>query len=136
MGFFFFQMALFISHVLGFFFFLALFQSILSTTVTFSEQLFLQSIFFYRGAHVWTVTSLQQLFAQNSYFSRVKLLPRSHPLRTGSSLSLLLFGTVLFLAEELFRIKISTEELLFGSRYFCTAYQLFLHFGHIYWRNP
>ena len=45
-------MTIFISHVLGFFFFLTLPQSNhLTTTVTFSEQLFLQSIFFYRGAH-------------------------------------------------------------------------------------
>ena len=34
-----------------------------------------------------------------------------------SSLGQLLFGTATFLAEELFRTKIPTEELLFLSRY-------------------
>ena len=55
----------------------------------------------------------------------MKRLPRSHPLTVGSCLRLLLFGIVLFLAEELFRIKIYTEEVLFRSIYFYTAYQLF-----------
>ena len=55
----------------------------------------------------------------------MKLLTRSHPLTVGSCLRLLLFGIVLFLAEELFRIKIYTEEVLFRSIYFYTAYQLF-----------
>ena len=39
-------------------------------------------------------------------------------MRIESSLGQLLFGTPTVLVEELFRIKISTEELLFPIRYF------------------
>ena len=95
-----------------------LFQSnYFDTTVTFSDQLFLQgSCFFFWGA-LFSEQSLfsKQLFFQKSYFFGAKLLPSSYFLRIGSSLGQLL------LAEELFRIKISTEELPFRSRYFCTA---------------
>ena len=60
-------------------------------------------------------------FFQNSYFFRAKLLPKSHFLWIESSLGQLLFVTASFLAEVLFRIKISIEGQLFRSRYFCTA---------------
>ena len=72
-----------------------------------------------------------QLFFQNSFFFRVKILQSSHSLRIGSYLRRLFFGTTIFLAEELFRIKISKEELLFQSRNFCTAWTFSgkLHFG-------
>ena len=79
--------------------------------------------FFYR-----TVTYLLQLLFQKSYFFRVKFLPSGHFLRISrhflrieSSLGQFLFGTATFLVEDLFRIKISTEKLLFWSRYFCIA---------------
>ena len=60
-------------------------------------------------------------FFQNGYFFRAKLLPSSRFLGIGSSLGKLLFGPATFLVEEMFRMKISTEELLFRNRYFCTA---------------
>ena len=81
-----------------------------------SEQLlFLRSSVFER------VIFLQQLFFQNTYFFEAKLLLSSHVLRIGSSLGQLLLGTDTFLADELLRIKISTEELLCRSMCFCTA---------------
>ena len=91
-----------------------------------TEQLLFQSSCFFRAS-----TFFWQLSFQNSYFFRAKLLPSSHHLRIGSSLGYLLFGTVTFLAKELFRIKICTEELLFWSRYLCTASTISeeLHFG-------
>ena len=79
------------------------------------QLLFLRSFFFRKA------TYLQQLFFfQNNYFFRVKLLSSSHFLRMGNSLGSLLFGTATFLAKDLFTIKISIEELLFRSGYFCT----------------
>ena len=77
-----------------------------------------------------TITSSQQLFFQNSYFFRAKLLRSSHYLRIRRSLGQFLFGTATFLEEELLRMKMSVEDLLFQSRFFCTESQVFLlHFG-------
>ena len=84
-----------------------------------------------RNSFSKTVLYLQQLFFQNNYFSRAKLLPSSHFLGIESSLGQYLFGTATFLEEDLFRMKISTEELLFQSRCFCTAWTFLeeQHFG-------
>ena len=93
------------------------------------EQLFLQSRwifwFFFLGAPF----SEQSLLC--SSFFRVKLLPSSYFVRIGSSLEKLLFEILTFLVEELFSMKISTEELLFRSRYFCKESTFWeeLHFG-------
>ena len=76
---------------------------------------------FYRSSFFRTITSSQQLFFRIATSLRTKLLLTSHFLRKESSLGQLLFGTATFLVEESFRIKISTEELLFRSRYFCTT---------------
>ena len=89
---------------------------------SFLEQLFLQSSCYFWG----TLFSKQSLLRssylfQNIYFFREKLLPSKHFLRIGSYLGKLIFVTANFLVEELFRIKISTEELVFWNRYFCTA---------------
>ena len=90
--------------------FTVLHSNCFDTTVTFSEMLFLQSIcFFLRGSFLRTF----RIFFQNSYFFRAKLLPSSHFLRMGSSLGQLLFRAATLLAKELFKIKISTEELVF-----------------------
>ena len=51
----------------------------------------------------------------------MKLLPSSHLLRIGSSLENLFFETATLLEEELFRMDMSAEELLFRIRHFCTA---------------
>ena len=80
----------------------------------FSEQLFLQSSCF----------SEELLFQNNRFFAAAifsERLPNSHFSGKGSPLGQLLFGTVTFLMEELFRIKISAEKLLFRSRYFSTG---------------
>ena len=89
---------------------------------SFLEQLFLQSSSYFWGSPFSKQSLLRSscLF-QNIYFFREKLLPSKHFLRIGSYLGKLIFGTANFLVEELFRIKISTEELVFWSRYFCTA---------------
>ena len=94
-----------------------------SRVTTSTQQLLSRSSYFFRAPAFFEellfhkVASFEAvIFFQNSYFSREKLLPSSHFLRTESSLGQLLFGTTTFLTEELFRIKISTEELLFPSR--------------------
>ena len=103
-------------------YFFTLFQSnYFDITVTFSEQLFLQNSCFLLRSTFFRTVIFSQLFFQNSFFFRAKILQSSHSLRIGSFLGQLLFGTTIFLAEELFRIKISTEELIFQSRYFSTA---------------
>ena len=76
---------------------------------------------FLRSSVFEKAISLQQLFFQNTYFFGATLLLSRHFLRIGSSIGQLFFGTASFLAKELLRIKISTEELLYRSRYFCTA---------------
>ena len=85
------------------------------------QQLLFRSIYFF-GSYVFlrssffkTVTSLQQLLFRNSYFFRAKLLPRSHHLKIRGSSRQLLFRKADFLVEDLFRIKIPTQELHFGS---------------------
>ena len=87
------------------------------TTTT--QQLLFRSSYFFRIAAFFsffrTVTFSQKLFFQNSFFFKVNLPQSSHFLRIGSSLC----GS--YFSEELFRIKISKKELLFLSRYFCTA---------------
>ena len=106
--------------------------SLLAYVTTFSGQLYFRRNYFFtlfqsncfRAGAVFsffrTVTFSQELFFQNSFFFGAKILQSSHFLRIGSSLRHLLFGNTI-LSEELFRIKISKKELLFQSRYFCTA---------------
>ena len=104
-------------------YFFTLFQShYFDTTVTFLEQLFLQGSCFFWGASFSEKPLIcsSYFFFQNNYFFRVKLLSSSHFLRMGNSLGSLFFGTATFLAKDLFTIKISIEELLFRSGYFCT----------------
>ena len=80
--------------------------------------------------------SEQSFFISVSYFSEYLIFQSEtyteQPiLRIGSSLGQLTDVTATFLEEELFRIKISTEELLFWSRY-CYTISNFsgkLHFG-------
>ena len=91
-----------------------------------TQQLLSRSSYFFRTAaflrsSFFITVIFSQIFFQNSFFFRANILQSSHSLRTGSYLGQLLFGTTIFLAEELFRIKISTEELIFQSRYFSTA---------------
>ena len=73
---------------------------------------------------LWRVPSKEQTLFRSTYFFKIfikaKLPPSSHFLTTESSLWKWLFGTSTFFAEEFFKIKIPTEELLFRSRYFCT----------------
>ena len=102
------------------YFFTLLQCSYFDTAVNFLEQLFLQGSWIFWADFFRKSPSSQQLFFQ-SYFFRAKLLPRSQFLRIGSSIGQLLFGTANFLTVELLRIKISTEEVLFRSRNFCTA---------------
>ena len=95
--------------------------------VTISTQQFLsQNINFFTTAAFFEGASFSEQSFFRSYFFRIaffraKILQSSHSLRIGSYLGPLLFGTSIFLAEEQFRIKASTEELLFQSRYFSIA---------------
>ena len=104
-------------------YFFALLQSnSFDTTVTFSEQLFLQNRYVFWGASIFrTVTSLQQSFLQNSNFFRAKLARSSHFLRISNSLQEALFATPTFLVEKLFRIKTFSEEVLSRTRSSCAA---------------
>ena len=74
------------------------------TTITFSEQLFLQSSYFFWGAPFFRTVNLQRSYFFRillecyffSYFFRAKNLLRNYYLRIGSSLWKLLFGTATF----------------------------------------
>ena len=101
-------------------------SSHLFRVTTSTQQILSRSSYFFRTAAFLrrspsrAVTFLQLLY-QNSFFFRAKPLQSKHFLRTGSYLGQLLFEVAIFLAEELLTKKMSTEELLFQSRYFCTA---------------
>ena len=106
--------------------FFTLFQSnYFEAKITFSEQLFLQNSCFLKELLFQNSHFFAAVIFQNSFFFRVKPPQDSLFLKIGSYLEQLFFGAVIFLAEELFGIKISTEVVLFRSRYFC-ADQLFL----------
>ena len=79
-------------------------------TINFSEQLFHQSSCFFWGAPF----SEQSLICSNYFFQKATFSEQNfyfyfYFLRIRSSLGQLLLGTTTFLAEDLFRIKISTE---------------------------
>ena len=99
------------------------FREITST----QQLLFRSSCFFGASDFFWRDPFSGQSILHSSCFFRIAIFsewnvsPSSHHLRIESSLGQLLFGTAAFLAKELFRKKISTEELVFRSRYFCTA---------------
>ena len=81
------------------------------------ELLFRSSSFFRTAAFFWGAPFSEQsfflsIFLQNSSFFRAKRLPNNHILKIGNSL-------VQF--RNSYLQKISTEELLFRSRFFCTT---------------
>ena len=93
----------------------------------FTQQLLFRSNYFF-----WAAVFLEELRFRNCIFLvavifsecllfKAKLLPSSHLLRIGYLLGQLLFGRATFLPDKLFRINISAEEILFRSKYFCTA---------------
>ena len=98
-----------------------------SWVTTSTQQLLVRSSHFFRAATFLrssffrTVTSSKQLFYQNSNFFRPKDTPIRDFLRIRNSSGQLPFGTTAFLVKDLFRIKISIEELLFSSSYTCTS---------------
>ena len=99
---------------------------------TLTQQLLFRSMYFFRAAaflrsSLFLEQSLfsKQLSFQSSYFSRAKHLPSGHFLRIESSLWQLLFRTATILAVVLFKIKISTEELLFYPQK--SSKQILLH---------
>ena len=99
---------------------LKLFQSnYFDTTVTFSEQLFLQSSFFFFEELLFQSSH----FFRSSYFFRTAAFSERNFYRQPlfEKKKLATFRNSYHFAEELFRIKISTEELLFRSRYFSTG---------------
>ena len=89
------------------------------TTVIFSEQLFLQSI-----------CSFDKLLVQNRHFFDVVIFFRiptlwernePPPLENRKFFGVVTFWIGSFLAEELFRMKIFTKDLLFRNRCCCRA---------------
>ena len=90
-----------------------------------TQQLIFRSRYFFRAAAFFEELLFQYcyLFAavnfSESNFFRAKLLLSSHFLRIEDSLGQLLFGTGTFLAEDFFRINISTECHPFEAG--CTA---------------
>ena len=89
--------------------------------VNFLEQLFLQSNsffedLFFQNSHLFAVVIFsEKLLFQSIVSTEQPLLENRKVFRA------VLIGGVSFLMEDLLRIKISTEKLLFWSRYFCTA---------------
>ena len=118
---------------------------LLAYLATFSGQLYFRRSYFFVTFRVTALT--QELLFQSSYFFRTAAFLRSSVFEKVISLQLVIYSEYLifrsetstehpllengkffrsvtfwnshFLAEELRRIKISTEELLFRSRYFC-----------------
>ena len=87
-------------YLLRSYFFTFLQSNFFDTAVTFSEQLFLQSDYFFWGARFPEQSLLCGIyFFRNSYFFRVKLLPSSQFLKTGSSLGQLLCRNSYFFDE-------------------------------------
>ena len=118
---------------IGTFFLMAI--SLLPYVSTFSEQFYFWKSYFltlFQSNCLYTEAPFSEqsllskwLFFQNRYYFRAKLLPSNHSLRIESSWGKLLFGIATFLLEDLLRITISTEELLFPRRYFSAQQQLF-----------
>ena len=110
-----------------------------SSTLYCFNLAFLQRIgFFLQASFSEQALLCSSYFFQSSYFLRVKR-------RIGSSLGKLLFRKATFLVEELFRMKISTEELLFWSKHFCffrsatfwkkaSFSEKQFHITHFFWR--
>ena len=94
-------------------YFFAILQRNYFDTITSSGKLFLQSSSIFEE---FPCHSSQKLFFQDSYFFILKFLRSRHFLEIGSSLVQLLFGTATYLAQELFRTKISAVVLLFRIR--------------------
>ena len=113
-------------------YFFKLFQSnYFDDTAAISQSsYFFRTAAFLRNSFFGTVIFLQLLF-QNSFFFRAKLLQSSLFLRIGSYLGQLLFEAAIFWRKNCLEKKISTEELLFQRRYFCTSstFSGKLHFG-------
>ena len=95
---------------------------------TSTQQLLFRISYFFRAAAFF----FEELFFQNSHFFRSSYFFRKatfsernfYPAATfweWKFFRAVTFQNSYLLAEELFRIKISTEELPFRSRYFCTA---------------
>ena len=83
---------------------------------TLTQQLLFRSSYFFRAAAFFEELLFQNShFFRSRYFFRIATFPSSYLLRRESSLGQLLFGTAYFLAEELFRIKISNKDYFFPS---------------------
>ena len=101
---------------------------------TSTQQLLFRCSYFFRTA-AFSPFSEQSLF-RRSYFFRIASFSERNFYRAATSWEQeVLYGSYfseqLFFSEELFWIKISKKELLFQSRYFCTAstFSEKLHFG-------
>ena len=92
----------------------------------FKTTLILEKLLFQHksSCFFWETPFSEHSLICSSYFFKIaaffnrKLLPSIHFLRIGSSLRQLLVGTATFLAEDLFRIKITTKHVY---RYFCAG---------------
>ena len=91
---------------------------------TSTQQLLFRSSYFFRTAVVFPFS--EQLLFRRSYFFRIASFSKQKFYRAATSWEYeVLYGSYLseqlIFLEELFRIRISKNELLFQSRYFCTA---------------
>ena len=95
----------------------------------FSSPISLLRTAFSRTSYFLYYFDARATFSEQVFLQSNPVLPRSHfnastqqpLLESRKFIRQLLFGTTILLAEELFRIKISTKVLHFQSRYFCTA---------------
>ena len=90
----------------------------LDTTVTFLEQLFLQSSCFFEELLFQDSHFFVASIFQNSCFFRAILLPTSHFLRIGSSLGELLFGTATYRRATFFEVGTAAQDQLLQRSYF------------------
>ena len=101
----------------------ATFSHFFRVTTSIQQLLFRGSYFFRTAANFSffrTITFLQKLFLQNSFFLKRKFY-RAETCWEQEVIYGNYFLEQLLLLEELLKTKICTKELLFRSKYFCTA---------------
>ena len=106
------------SHILRIFQYSFIFREVSSHFFRITtEQLFLQGVCFCWGASFLEQSLICRVIFSEQLLFKSKTSTKQPQLENRKLLS----GTATFSAEEMFRMKISTEELLFWSRCYCTA---------------
>ena len=110
-----------------------LWSNCFGTTVTLSEQLFLQSSCFFKELRFRKILFLASIFFSEYLIFQSENSTKQALLENRKFFRAVTFRNSHILAEELIRTKISAEELLRRSGYYCTesAFSEELHFRKI-----